>query len=162
MMSHDPRVPVSAWPADGWWRREDGQVTAFVLVVTIAILAMAGLGLDGGLALAAKVDAGDHAESAARAGAQAIDLNAYRGDGTLMLDPTGAEATAQAYLARIGTTGVVTVSEDTVTVTVTAERRTQLLGLVGIARISVHGTATARLQRDTAPDQPRRPGRSGL
>jgi len=160
-MSPHRREHAPGGPRHGWWRREDGQVTAFVLVVTIAILAMAGLGLDGGLALAAEVEAGDQAESAARAGAQAIDLSTYRGDGTLTLDPIRAEATAQTYLARIGATGVVTVSQDTVTVTVTAVHRTQLLSLVGIARISVHGSATASLQRGGTTGETTPPARSG-
>ena len=33
-----------------WWRADEGQVTAFVVVLTIGILALAGLTLDGGLA----------------------------------------------------------------------------------------------------------------
>jgi len=39
---------------------------------------VAGLVIDGGLGLAAEVRATDEAQSAARAGAQAIDLAAYR------------------------------------------------------------------------------------
>jgi len=53
---------------------ESGMVTAFVVVFTLALLVMAGLVLDGGLALSAKVQAIDDAQAAARAGAQAIDI----------------------------------------------------------------------------------------
>ena len=53
-----------------WWRADGGRVTAFVVVLMTAILALAGLALDGGLALAATVRAVGQAESAARAGAQ--------------------------------------------------------------------------------------------
>ncbi|MGH8922355.1 MAG: pilus assembly protein TadG-related protein, partial [Actinomycetes bacterium] len=60
----------------GWWARDEGRVSAFVVTVLVAILALAGLTLDGGLALADKVRANGQAEAAARAGAQALDLGA--------------------------------------------------------------------------------------
>ncbi|CRK57638.1 hypothetical protein [Alloactinosynnema sp. L-07] len=122
-------------------------MSAFVVVLVSGILALAGLALDGGLALAAKVRATGQAEAAARAGAQAIDLTAYRGTGALRLVPAQAVADAQAHLAAVGATGTVSVTGDTVTVTVTASRSTQLLGLVGIGSMSVHGQGSARPQR---------------
>jgi hypothetical protein len=128
----------------GWWRADRGQVTALVVTLAVGISALAGLTLDGGLALAAKVKATGHAEAAARAGAQAIDLTAYRATGTVQLVPTQAIADAQAYLAAMGATGTVTVSGTTVTVTVTASQHTQLLGLVGISSLSVRGAGSAR------------------
>jgi Flp pilus assembly protein TadG len=129
-----------------WWRDDDGQVTGFVVVLIIGIFALAGLTLDGGLALAAKVQASGQAEAAARAGAQAIDLAAYRDNGTLRLIPAQAIAEAQAFLAAEGATGTATATNDTVTVTVTATQPTQLLGLIGIESISVHGQGSARPQ----------------
>ena len=74
-------------------------MTAFVVVLTIGIFTLAGLTLDGGLALAAKVRANGQAEAAARAGAQAIDLGAYRASGALHLVPAQPVADAQSYLA---------------------------------------------------------------
>lgn len=130
-----------------WWRADEGRATAFVLVLTVGILALAGLTLDGGLALSAKVQANGQAESAARAGAQAIDLTAYRSTGALHLVPAQAVAAAHSYLATVGAQGSVTVSGDTVTVTITATHRTQLLGLVGISSLTVHGTGSAHPQR---------------
>ena len=59
-------------------RGEDGTVTAFVVIFTLALILLAGLVVDGGLTLAARVQAIDEAQAAARAGAQAIDLAAYR------------------------------------------------------------------------------------
>ncbi len=78
--------------APGRWRTrlgelESGMVTAFVVVFTMALIAMAGLVLDGGLALSAKVQAIDDAQAAARAGAQAIDIPLYRSTGHITLDP---------------------------------------------------------------------------
>jgi len=133
---------------------DEGRVSAFVVVLVSAILALAGLTLDGGLALAAKVRANGQAESAARAGAQAIDLTAYRSSGTIRLIPTQAIARAQAHLAAEGASGTVTISGDTVTVTVTAAHPTQLLGLIGITSLSVHGQGSAHPQRGITAVQP--------
>lgn len=125
---------------------EDGRASGFVVVLTSAVLAMAGLTLDGGLALAAKVRATGQAESAARAGANAIDLAAYRENGRLVLVPADAAAAA-AYLADVGADGEVRITDGTVVVSVTATHTTQLLGLVGIRVLTVHGTGSAHPQR---------------
>lgn len=129
-------------------------MTAFVVVLTIGILALAGLTLDGGLALAAKVKANGEAEAAARAGSQAIDLNAYRNTGTLQLVPALAVADAQTYLATVDASGTVTISGDTVTVTITASQHTQLLGMVGISSLTVHGQGSAHPQRGVVTIDP--------
>lgn len=142
----------AGWRA--WWARDDGRVTAFVVTLTVAILALAGLTLDGGLALASKVQANDEAQSAARAGAQAIDLAAYRATGALHLAPAEAVTDAQRYLAGIGATGTVSVAGDTVTVTITAVRHTQLLQLVGVTTLTLHGEASAEVQRGIVGPEP--------
>ncbi|MFD4248286.1 hypothetical protein ACFWQL_00930 [Amycolatopsis thermoflava] len=145
---------MTPWSRINWWRADEGRVSAFVVVLVSAILALAGLTLDGGLALAAKVRANGQAESAARAGAQAIDLAAYRSSGTLRLLPTQAIARAQAHLAAQGAAGTVAISGDTITVTVTADQPTQLLGLVGITSLSVHGQGSAHPQRGITAIEP--------
>lgn len=126
-------------------------MTAFLVALTASVLALAGLVLDGGLALATKVQAAGAAEAAARAGAQAIDLSAYRLDNRLELAPDQAVSRAQAHLSAAGVCGKVTVSGNTVTVVVTASQRTQLLGLVGISSISVEATGHASPHRGIAP-----------
>jgi hypothetical protein len=130
-----------------WWRADDGRVTAFVLALMVGILALAGLGLDGGLALAAKVRVTGQAESAARAGAQALDLAAYRATGIVRLNPVQADRLARDYLAGIGASGTVQIAGDTVTVTVTTTQPTQLLSLIGIEEIHSHGSGSAHPQR---------------
>ncbi|PKV95547.1 MULTISPECIES: hypothetical protein [Amycolatopsis] len=134
-----------------WLRRlredEDGRVTAFVVVLVTAVIAFSGLVLDGGLALASKIRAIGEAQEAARAGAQAIDLSAYRSNGTLRLVPGQATALAHQYLAATGHGGSVSVADNTVTVTVTVSQSTQLLGFVGIGSITVTGIGQARPQR---------------
>jgi hypothetical protein len=127
--------------------RETGMVTAFVVIFTVALLVMAGLVLDGGLALSAKVRAIDDAQAAARAGAQAINIPLYRSTGQITLDPAEASADAEQYLAQAGQSGTVTVNGDQVTVTITVTQPTQLLSLAGIHDLTVSGSGTATAEQ---------------
>ena len=126
---------------------ESGMVTAFVVIFTLALVLMAGLVLDGGLALAAKVQAIDDAQAAARAGAQAIDIPTYRASGQITLDPAQAAADAERYLAAAGHTGTVSVNGEQVTVTVTITQPTQILSLAGIDHLTETGTGTATAEQ---------------
>jgi putative Flp pilus-assembly TadE/G-like protein len=132
---------------DRRWQRlrsdESGRVTAFVVIIVTAVLAFGGLVLDGGLALAAKVRAIGEAQEAARAGAQELDLAAYRADGTLRLMPQQASTTARNYLAAAGRSGTISVAGNSVNVTVTISQPTQLLGLIGIDSLTVTGSGQA-------------------
>lgn len=130
-------------------RDQHGRVTAFVVVLTTACLLFAGLVLDGGLALAAKTRAIGQAQEAARAGAQELDLTTYRTTGVFRLDPTHAQLAAQRYLSTIHATGAVTVTGNTVAVTVTTRAPTQLLGLLGIHEITVTGHGRAEPHQST-------------
>ena len=93
---------------------DSGQVTAFVVILTVALVGFAGLVLDAGMALSAKV--------------QALDA---------------AQAAAQGWLSSAGLDGTVTATTETVTVTVRRTTRTQLLQLVGVSTLTVSATATA-------------------
>lgn len=133
--------------------RDDGQIAPFLVILTAVFVMFAGLLLDGGLALAAKVRAIGEAQEAARAGAQALDLTAYRTSGTVRLAPDQARTLAQTYLAATPDTGTVTVTATTVTVTVTARQDTHLLGLLGLDILTVTATGTAHPARGiTAPE----------
>lgn len=130
------------WWSD-WVRRDDGTVTAYTVIVTLAVLAFAGLVLDAGLAVSTKVNAVSVAQSSARAGARELDVAYLRSTGVIRLDPVMARTSAQGWLDRSGLSGTVTVTGDEVAVTVTTSRDTQLLQLVGIGSIPVGATATA-------------------
>jgi hypothetical protein len=123
--------------------RDSGTVTGYTVIVTLAVLAFAGLVLDAGLAVATKVDAVSVAQSAARAGARELDLAHLRTTGEIRLDPAAAHDTATSWLATAGLAGSVTVTGEQVTVTVTTAQDTQLLQLVGVDSIPVGATATA-------------------
>ncbi|MGW9205671.1 pilus assembly protein TadG-related protein [Embleya sp. NPDC055664] len=133
---------------------DSGQVTAFVAVLMAVLLLAAGLVLDGGLALAAKADAVDAAQDAARAGAQAIDLAAARG-GAVSLAPDRGRQAALAALRGSGYEGTVEVNDRRVTVRVTHRQKTQLLSLAGLHELTVTATGTAEAQhgvlRNEAP-----------
>ncbi len=122
---------------------DSGQVTPFVVILTIALIAFAGLVLDAGMALSAKVQALDAAQAAARAGAQQLNLVVYRTNNIAELDPPRAEAAARGWLTSAGLDGTVTATTTTVTVTVRRTTRTQLLQLVGVRSLDVSVTATA-------------------
>ena len=133
----------------GTERRPDdhGQVTAFVAVMATALILCAGLVIDGGLTLSAKIRSTDEAQSAARAGAEQIDLATYRQSGTVVLDPMEATQAAERYLATTGDTGQVTVNGDIVTVRVEATQATQILGIAGLHSFTVSASASATAVR---------------
>lgn len=126
--------------------RDDGVITAFVVVIGTALLLFAGLVFDTGMALSAKVDAVEEASAAARAGAQQLDLTALRATGTVTLDAPAAETAAESYLQTTGHTGTVAVNGDEVTVTVSISQPTVILGIAGISSFSIQGSGSATAQ----------------
>lgn len=124
-----------------------GSVTVFVVVFTVALLMVAGLVVDGGYTLAAHRRAFNEAEAAARAGAQAIDMDVLRSTGTVQLDPDAARDRAEAYLATTGDDGTVEVDGDVVRVHVRFEQRMLILSVVGVGPLRIEGDGTARAVR---------------
>jgi hypothetical protein len=102
----------------------------------------AGMAVDGGRIVAARVEAADHAENAARVGAQQVTLLRL---GWRLLDPVKAKRAAEEYLSSHGISGQVTVGLRTVSVTVALTQQTTLLRLVGIGSRTVTATRTAEL-----------------
>ena len=121
--------------------RDRGSITGFVLVITMAVICCAGLVIDGGRIVGAKVSASDHAENAARVGAQqVVSLRT----GQWALDAARAKRNAEAYLVAHGVDGSVAVNANRVTVTVQSTVSTTLLRLVGVVTKSVHATRFAQ------------------
>jgi hypothetical protein len=121
---------------------ERGVITAFVVVMSTALIVLAGLVLDGGYTLAARRQAIDEADGAARAAAQAVAVSTRSGPVTL--DSRRAQASVDAYLAPTGHLGQASVHGDVVTVTVSFSRRMLILGLGGLVSVRVTGRGTAR------------------
>ncbi|GAA3744524.1 pilus assembly protein TadG-related protein [Salinactinospora qingdaonensis] len=120
---------------------DSGQVTAFVVILTAALLLLFALVFEGGTALATRSRALSLAQEAARAGAQEIDLAAYRAGDSVRLTPRPARHAARTFLTQAGAEGTVQVNGDTVTVTARLDHTFTLLPL---GTRSLQATATAR------------------
>ena len=123
---------------------EEGVISAFVAVLAVALIAVAGLAYDGGQIIRATADARDLAGAAARAGAQQLAIDQVHA-GRAWLDPTAAEQAAGQYLATTGTTGDVTVTDTDVRVTVTV---TQPMRILPLPDRSITVTAIASTSSD--------------
>ena len=122
--------------------RERGATMLMIIILVTSILLMAGLTYDGGRILAARREAIDTAQAAARAGAQQLDPAALRA-GHTTIDNTAAIHTAEAFLHDAGYTGTATAIGGQVQVTVTITRRLAFLAAVGMNERTVHGVGTA-------------------
>lgn len=129
-------------------RRDDGSMSLFFALVSVAILMVMGLLVDGGGALNATNRATSLAQDAARTAGQQIDP-AQAIEGTaITIDPEAARGAAQDYLAAEDVQGNVQITDNgqTMTVTVHDTYTTYFAQLIGTSTITVTGTATAHLQ----------------
>lgn len=125
-------------------RDEQGTATAFVVGMAITLLAVAGLVVDGGNALNARMKLADDTEQAARAGAQQIDEVALRTTGDVRLDEAAARTAAGQFISRFGYSRAgVDVDVDEVTVGATDTVDTVLLSLIGVGSFNIRAEATA-------------------
>jgi Flp pilus assembly protein TadG len=124
---------------------ENGMVTAFVVTLTLALLVVVGLVLDGGYTLAARREAIDEADGAARAAAQSVALTIR--NGPVVLDQSRAQVAADAFLAPTGHAGQASVHGDVVTVTVTFRHRMLILGIGHLLSLQVSGKGSAHAVR---------------
>ena len=116
-------------------RREAGSATVFVLGMSIVLFICAGLVVDGGLAITARLRVADDAEQASRVGADSINLEVLRAGGGIEIDPNLAQQRASNYLQDRGY-GVgqfdIEVDGDTVRVQVRDISETKILRALGI------------------------------
>lgn len=120
---------------------EHGSITAFVAVLAITFVACAGLAVDGGRLVAARVQLADHAENAARAGVQ--EVTSLR-SGEPDIDVGQARSTAAAYLHRWGISGEVNATTEEVTVSVSRVVPMSILGLFGAGSRMVFAQRSAK------------------
>ena len=126
---------------------ERGQVTVFVVIFMVALIGLAGLVIDGGVALAARRRAVNEAQAAARAGAEALDEALYRSSGTRKLDQNAAEANVAKYMSAADPGAVYTVNfpaDDTVEVDAHFDQSMNILGVFGVDSITARGHGSAR------------------
>lgn len=138
----DPDTPTSQPERTrrrGRWRADDGFTGVAATVMLLVALAGGGLIFDGGRALAARRDAINDAEAAARAGAAEIGFSG--------LDTDAATQAARDHLAASGVDPgdieSIDVADNTVTVTVTARRDAVFTTLLGNDTIVVAGVGEA-------------------
>lgn len=125
---------------------EAGSASVFVVGMSIVLLVCAGLVVDGGLAINARMRVADDAEQAARVGADSLDIDELRATGVIVIDEDLARRRAAAYLADRGyAPGQYAVGVDggAVDVTVRDETKTMILGLVGIQKYDVEAGAVS-------------------
>lgn len=127
-------------------RSERGAVLPLVAVVLLGLLALTALVVDGGVLFSSRRDLQGLADSAARAGAMALDVDALRSSDVVKLDPSQAEQAALDYLRTAGFGGSVAVRADTLAVTVdlAQDRPTVMMGLLGIRSMRTEAHAVAR------------------
>lgn len=134
---------VRAMTEDG---ADHGSLTLMLAVLMIALLALAGLVVDGGRKLDQAGQATAVAQAAARAGAGMVDASSAYRSGTYVLDQAQAIAAARAYLASAGYRGTVRADgAGRIRVTVTVTSRTLVLSLVGVDTMTSSGSAVASL-----------------
>ncbi|HXP22073.1 MAG TPA: pilus assembly protein TadG-related protein [Streptosporangiaceae bacterium] len=122
-----------------------GSLTLMLAVLFIALLALAGLVIDGGAKLDAASNAAAVAQEAARAGAGQVDRPTAYSGGSFVVDQAQARSAALAYLATAGYQGTVATARRTIQVTVTVVVPTRVLSLIGISSFRVSESATATL-----------------
>lgn len=125
---------------------ERGSITLMLLVLSLALIALAGIVMDGGAKLDQAENANAIAQEAARAGAGNVNqANAYA-SGSFTVDQAQAIAAARQYLASAGYRGTVSApTPDTIQVTVTVTSPTRVLSIIGIDSMTSTGSATASL-----------------
>jgi Flp pilus assembly protein TadG len=127
---------------------EAGAATVFVVTFAVVLLVMAGLVVDGGLAINARQRVADDVEQAARAGSQHLDLEALRTSGVVRIDPgPETQKAVRDFLARRGyPAGGIRVTANAAQITVSAEieQRTALLSLIFINQFTIRAQGQAR------------------
>jgi Flp pilus assembly protein TadG len=133
---------------------ERGSITLMLAALSVALIALAGIVIDGGAKLRAAENADAVAQEAARAGAGIVNQSTAYSTGTFIVDQSQAIAAARAYLAAAanayqpvgGLHGTVAAhGRDSIRVTVTVSEPTSVLSIIGIDSMSSTGAATAAL-----------------
>jgi hypothetical protein len=111
-------------------KREDpGSVSALVVGLVVSFIACAGLAVDGGRVVSARIRVADNAENAARVGAQAV-TNIRTG--VPKVDGPSATKLARKFLDKVAVTGDVHANQFEVCVVVREWVEMSLLSLVGV------------------------------
>jgi Flp pilus assembly protein TadG len=129
---------------------ERGSMSVFTVLFSVVVFLLAGLLVDGGSAINARLRAADVAEQAARAGADELDVDHLRQTGqTRLLGEDQVCARADEIVAAVGgddvSQGECSVGQGQAQVTVTVKVRWEafFLSAVGLSGSEMTGEATA-------------------
>jgi Flp pilus assembly protein TadG len=124
-----------------------GSLTLMLAVLFVALLALAGVVIDGGAKLTAAENAAAVAQEAARAGAGLVNQATAHASGSFVVDQDQAIAAADGYLSSAGYAGQAAPGPgtDEINVTVHVSQPTKVLSIIGIDSITATGQATANL-----------------
>jgi Flp pilus assembly protein TadG len=135
-------------PDDG----DRGSITLMLLALFVALIALAGIVIDGGAKLNQAENANAIAQEAARAGAGMVNQAHALAGGNFTVDPDQAVAAAWQYLAKNGydrangyIDSVSRVGNESIQVSVTVTSHTRVLSIIGIDTMTSTGAATASL-----------------
>jgi Flp pilus assembly protein TadG len=126
--------------------RDRGTISLFTVLFAVSVILLAGLLVDGGLAIHARQRAADIAEQAARAGADDIDVEHLRATGEAKVNADTACGRAVDLLEAYPETAdhVCVPSADEVRMTVQINVRPQLLSIVpGFGTFTIDASASA-------------------
>ncbi len=125
---------------------ERGSITLMLAALSVALIALAGIVIDGGAKLRAAENADAVAQEAARAGAGMVNQSVAYSTGTFVVDQAQAIAAASAYLSAAHIQGTVTAKgRESILVRVKVTVPTSVLSIIGIDSMSSTGAATASL-----------------
>jgi Flp pilus assembly protein TadG len=126
---------------------ERGSLSLMIVILFVALVALAGIVVDGGAKLAGDENAVAVAQEAARAGATSVDTSRAYASGRFVVNQQEAVAAARAYLAAAGYRRYAVVADgpDAIRVSVSISEPTRFLSLIGIDSVTCDGSAIASL-----------------
>lgn len=127
-------------------RDDSGAILPFYVILLTSLMILAGVAFDAGMLLTAKREAYNVASSAAREGANDIDIDSIYQSRPVLASTAG--GTAQAAVVRQGGTPAgVDVTERTIAVRVEFDVEMEFLGVIGIDSRTVMAEATAEIEQ---------------
>jgi hypothetical protein len=129
------------------YQRERGSLSLMLVILFVALVALAGIVVDGGAKLTADENAVALAQEAARAAATTVDESAAYSSGSFVVSRQQALAAARRYLIGAGyyRYSVAPEGSRAIRVSVTITEPTRFLALIGVDSFTCTGTATASL-----------------
>lgn len=128
-------------------RDDEGSMALFVAIFTSFLFLLAGLVIDGGVAISGRQRAADEAEQAARHAADDVSTSTLHVGGDPRIN-AGACARAAAVIAQYGDAApplcAVAAGGTEVTVIVTIKTDAKILSVIGFKQFTATSTATAR------------------